>query len=400
MKLMKKGWLVAALLTVGVLAGVQPAGATRDRPPDGSNIGWEWYGGTPTDAGDSVDGPKKSNAYKLDEGAVVYRRGYWDVPLGQYQAGFSYKGQEEINDGDGSPRISVILARADGSITGSVIYLDPYHCPSPYNSAGWATSNFFRTGSGCTIYTSWNQSYTGKDATYGPDNLPGGGDDTLATSAWAEVIADVPDQETLASYGFLIADWEGSTEVDRVRFGGDVLSAFPTNASPDKDNDGVVDRSDNCPAIDNADQADVDGDSVGDACDAVFELDATYSGTSGIDGSFAGNFDQAPEGAIDGAYVGAITAGDLTEGCYPLSGQVVLNSGSNSLTADITSGSRVCPSAGGGDVWDLTLQLSVVSGTGLWDGASGTLAFTGTQGPLDAGVRASTGQLTGTINLA
>jgi len=37
----------------------------------------------------------------------------------------------------------------------------------------------------------------------------------------------------------------------------------------DSDRDGVVDPVDNCPNVANVDQHDLDGDSVGDACDAV-----------------------------------------------------------------------------------------------------------------------------------
>jgi uncharacterized delta-60 repeat protein len=41
------------------------------------------------------------------------------------------------------------------------------------------------------------------------------------------------------------------------------------NDLPDVDEDGVFDSADNCPVIANADQADVDGDGLGDACDPV-----------------------------------------------------------------------------------------------------------------------------------
>jgi len=68
----------------------------------------------------------------------------------------------------------------------------------------------------------------------------------------------------------------------------DVSDAFPLDAteSVDTDSDGVGDNSDNCVAISNADQADIDTDSIGDACEvpSVIDLDADdSSGSTGAD---------------------------------------------------------------------------------------------------------------------
>lgn len=400
----KMPWFSAvAVVATSLLVGVAPAGATRDKPADGSNIGWEWYGGTPNS--DSADGPKKSNSYNLPLGGVVYRRGYWDVPLTQYQAGFAYHSGGSVEDGDGSPRISVLLANAGGE-TGDVIYLDPYHCPSAYNAKGWATTDFFRSGSTCTIFTSYG-SFTGDDATAGLDGVAGNSDDTLATSAWSEAIAAAPNGATLASYSFLIADSAGSTTVDRVRFGGDVLSFFGANASPDGDDDGVVNRTDNCPTVSNPGQGNIDGDSLGDACDSSFNLGGTYAGTSDtISSIFSGSVDlTAIAGNSNGSYTGSIVGGPAdANGCFPLTGDVTMTVGSDSVTSVVNPGSDVCPTPAtladsSVDEYVLNMTLRVVDGSGAWDGASGTLTFSGNQSArTPAGVRTSTGALSGSIN--
>jgi hypothetical protein len=193
---------VAAATLVGFAA--TPALAKRDEPPTpppSSNF-WEWSGGTTNIA--SSDGPKSSNSYNLAEGAFVYRSGYWDVPLTTYQAGFTYKSGGGVGGNDGSPRISISLAlpvaAGDqyGVETDNWVYLDPDYCPSAFNAAGWATSNFFRSGSSCTIFASWSTvGYTGHDA------VPFV---SAATSAWNEMAANTPNGETLASWGFLIND--------------------------------------------------------------------------------------------------------------------------------------------------------------------------------------------------
>ena len=76
--------------------------------------------------------------------------------------------------------------------------------------------------------------------------------------------------------------------------------AFPNDAAEtaDADGDNIGDNSDNCPAIANNDQADVDNDGDGNACD----LDADNDGVNDVDDAFPFNPDEQLD--TDGDSVG------------------------------------------------------------------------------------------------
>ena len=75
----------------------------------------------------------------------------------------------------------------------------------------------------------------------------------------------------------------------------DAVDAFPNDASQsfDDDSDGVGNDSDNCPLAANADQSDVDGDTLGDVCDTA--ITTTYAG---FDSAFTTDADGVADSSI------------------------------------------------------------------------------------------------------
>jgi hypothetical protein len=79
-------------------------------------------------------------------------------------------------------------------------------------------------------------------------------------------------------------------------------SALTTLFVPDKDadGDGVVDKNDNCPNASNPDQADVDGDKIGDACDSDDDNDGLTDERERQIGTNPVDSDTDDDGVLDG----------------------------------------------------------------------------------------------------
>ena len=77
----------------------------------------------------------------------------------------------------------------------------------------------------------------------------------------------------------------------------------PPVPSGDSDGDGVTDDVDNCPTVANADQADADGDGIGDACEADTTADSDGDGVAD-DADNCPNVANADQADADGDGVG------------------------------------------------------------------------------------------------
>ncbi|MDB4456223.1 thrombospondin type 3 repeat-containing protein [bacterium] len=77
-----------------------------------------------------------------------------------------------------------------------------------------------------------------------------------------------------------------------------------TITAPDSDGDGTYDFQDNCPSVSNADQANLDGDAFGDACDSDIDGDGTDNA-----------FDAFPNDATESADSDADNVGDNSDNC-------------------------------------------------------------------------------------
>ena len=89
----------------------------------------------------------------------------------------------------------------------------------------------------------------------------------------------------------------------------DCVDPCPADPVNDSDGDGVCGDSDNCPDVANADQADGDGDLVGDVCDDDDDGDALTDSDEALYGTDPNDPDSDDDGLLDGAEVGAASGG-------------------------------------------------------------------------------------------
>ena len=117
----------------------------------------------------------------------------------------------------------------------------------------------------------------------------------------------------------------------------------PIGGNDDRDNDGVPNKTDNCPSVDNADQADCDGNGVGDACQdctSVITIDSPVDGETVNDRIFQVSGTVSDENVDEITIVTESTETDrvfsqtvpVDSGAFN-SGNLILSTGENLVTA-------------------------------------------------------------------
>ncbi len=164
--------------------------------------------------------------------------------------------------------------------------------------------------------------------------LRGNCSETIYTdlSAYSEFLVDGAEAAAAAG-GYAVPAWAMAAPVDTDEDGvPDPQDVCPMRADPDQadldgdgqgdacdedvDGDGATNAQDNCPLTPNPEQRDADGDAIGDACDLASVQDMDQSGMEGEDArdmGGSGNGVDIPEYAGEGS--AGMESADADEGC-------------------------------------------------------------------------------------
>ena len=279
-------WIAGAAVDTSSMDPAQSLGRGGDSLRTGAAADWETSGGR--DASDPTPGRRNAGGVVVNEvlmspapgtpqGLELYNAGSGSVDVTGWMVG----------DGDGSgvgglsfvvpqvdgadlvlaPHARVWIALGAGSDSASALYA-PLADPAALDAAGDQVALYFRNqpvASRIVDFVAWDSS-----ASHSGDWLA---DDDIAQAAgiWNVAAADdYVDVYSLVQGHSILRSTDG---LDTDRSEDWSFSTGVTDGDRDGDRDGVVDSRDNCPDAYNPDQADLDLDGMGDACDPDLDGD-------------------------------------------------------------------------------------------------------------------------------
>jgi hypothetical protein len=262
----------------------------------------------PTQAGD-LDGcavPVNSCAFREVSGTVVFEAERFSKQLNNtgtlaWQSTTTIPGFAGTSAMQALPNSGVVKSDATGPL---LVYFVKFQTPGTYYVAGRgygsSTSNdsvfIGLDGVALTPFTgfgltNWTTAYSWRESSSAVLNIPAAGIYTLYM--WMREDGSVIDKFWLTTNASAVSD--GNTTNGPTASPCDAFNNGPGGQTgADGDSDGVLDASDNCPTVANADQANTDGDSQGNACDTDDDNDR-----------FPDTVDQCPtqHGDLDGCAV-------------------------------------------------------------------------------------------------
>jgi hypothetical protein len=234
---------------------------------------------------------------------------------GEPSGGFSYDGTVTLSIEPGDTygfRLSGSNGDSDRTLNGTLTVNEPddveaVSCDTGVDSSGSSTPdpaagfrqvNASDAGSGIASLVITDGVYTSGELTPGSnvqlEVAPGspGSDTRPGPGALAAVIRTSGQPSLVAR--------DGAGHVTTVACG--PVEPLPAPPAPpaDTDGDGVADMGDNCPAVSNADQSNIDGDAEGDGCDADDDNDRVSDAGEARLGTSSSDLDSDDDGLGDG----------------------------------------------------------------------------------------------------